>query len=80
MDDNILVLEIKVDSVVFRTIAVQLHTFVLYVPEPVAIHVFQIIGRYLELTQEFKLRQRVKLGNLGRTDFIEDNLEHRTSR
>ena len=41
-----------------------------------AIELFQVFRRDLELIEQLQLRRRIQLRDVGSADFVEDDLEH----
>ena len=66
----------EVKPPVLRPEAVEGLSIALNFSKTLIVEILQIILGHLELIQEFQLLQGPQLGNLGGTNFIEDNLKH----
>jgi hypothetical protein len=78
MDGNALVRFLEIDPVILRPIAIQLFSLALNHAKPLRIKMIQILGQNLELCQQLKLQPFRQRGYFCRTQFVEDDLEHRS--
>ncbi len=74
MHHHLLIRHFEIKPPLLRSEAIKRLAVALDFSKPLIVQMLQIIPRDLELIQEFQLSQGVELGDLSRTDFVEDNL------
>ncbi len=76
MHDHRVLLHLEIKPVFLRPETIQHGAVPFDLPEALAAQVFKILLADLELLEQFKLLKRPETRKLGRTDFIEHDLEH----
>ena len=66
----------EINPVIFRTIPIQFFSLALDDAEPSRAELIQILGQYLKLGQQLELQFLRQRRDLGRAQFVEDDLEH----
>ena len=76
VDDDLAVFDLEIKAPVLRAEAVQGAAVALDLAEALAVEVLQVALGHLELVEQLELFEGIEPGNLGRADFVEDDLEH----
>ena len=73
---HMVIKDLKIKTPIPGAESIELLSISLDFSEALILKVLKIFFTDLEFIEEFKLFQCAELGNLGRADFIENNLEH----
>ena len=76
MDDDRAILHLEVKAVVLRPESIEQPPVAINFPESVTLQIVEIFLSHLEFLQQFKLFERLQLGELGSADFVKNNLKH----
>ena len=76
VDNHFVVGDLEVEAPVVGTKAVEGLAIAIHLPKFIAIKIVEVLRGDLKLVENRELGQGVELRNLGRGDFVEDDLKH----
>lgn len=76
MNDHHAVFHLKIEAPILRPEPVKCSSIPLDSSETLTVEIIQVLLCHLELIKEFELLKGTKPGDLGSTDFVEDDLKH----